>query len=157
MMKIVEITEGSPTVESTVEFIKRAHAGQSDHGGKDYWHHPYAVMELLQAPSEDERMAALLHDVLEDTDYTERDLRDLGYSQSVVDMCSWLNFDHSRYGGKTYMEKIRHLKDNGPAGSIKIKIADNAHNSDESRGFSDPEKHAGMKKRYERARKILTQ
>lgn len=157
MIKVAEMTVKSPTVESTVEFIKRAHAGQTDHGGKDYWHHPYAVMQLLSSPSDDERMAALLHDVLEDTDYSEQDLRNLGYSQAVVDMCSWLNFDHSRYAGMTYMEKIQHLKDNAPKGAVKVKIADNGHNSDAARGFSDKEKNDGLMKRYARARKILTQ
>jgi (p)ppGpp synthase/HD superfamily hydrolase len=101
-------------------------------------------------------MAALLHDVLEDTNYNEQDLLGLGYSQAVVSMCSWLNFDHSRYAGMTYMEKIQHLKDNAPDGAVKVKLADNGHNSDESRGFSDKEKHAGMMKRYSKAKAILS-
>ena len=60
--------------EKTIEFIRRAHAGQVDKGGQPYHLHPMAVAELLPPESdEDEYLAALLHDVLEDTDVTESD------------------------------------------------------------------------------------
>ena len=151
------MNDSNPTVEDTIKFIQLAHHGQKDHGGVDYWNHPVEVMHRVNSPTHEEKLAALLHDVLEDTDYTEKDLLDHGFTKSVVEMVSWLNFKHARYHGMTYIEKIRHLKDQGPPSSVKVKLADNSHNSDPSRAFGDTEKHQGMMRRYQRARDILVQ
>jgi hypothetical protein len=77
--------DGEKLREKTIEFIKRAHAGQVDKAGQPYHLHPMAVAELLPPDSdEDEYLAALLHDVLEDTEITETDLCDLGYSEKTI-------------------------------------------------------------------------
>jgi hypothetical protein len=52
----------SPTVESTIALIRKAHAGQVDKIGAPYAEHPLAVMALLPPSADDEeRMIALLH------------------------------------------------------------------------------------------------
>jgi hypothetical protein len=64
-----------PTVDETIAFIKRAHAGQVDKAGNPYWQHPVSVMGRLGPDAtESEKLAALLHDVIEDTDHAAADL-----------------------------------------------------------------------------------
>ena len=50
--------------------------GQYDKSGLPYITHPLHVAESME--SEDECVVALLHDVLEDTDYTVKDLINMG-------------------------------------------------------------------------------
>lgn len=76
-----------PSIEGTMRFIQHAHAGQEYSPGVPYWHHPVAVMKRMPAnATHDEKLAALLHDVLEDTPYTREQLLDMGYSQRTVDI-----------------------------------------------------------------------
>src|SRR5450755_2861043 len=78
--RILEAILPKPTVESTIEFIKSAHAGQVDKAGVAYWHHPVSVMKRLGTDAlDDYKLAALLHDVIEDTKYGASDLRAMGY------------------------------------------------------------------------------
>ena len=54
-------------VQETIEFIKVMHHDQFDWSGVPYWEHPVAVMHaLLPMASDEDRMIALLHDVIED-------------------------------------------------------------------------------------------
>jgi (p)ppGpp synthase/HD superfamily hydrolase len=56
-----------PSIDDTINFIKIAHAGQFDKGGVEYWKHPVSVMYRLGPDaSEDCKLVALLHDVIED-------------------------------------------------------------------------------------------
>jgi len=59
-----------------------AHAGQVDKAGEAYILHLIRVM--LRVTGEDERIAALLHDLVEDTTWTLEDLRAEGFSAAVV-------------------------------------------------------------------------
>jgi (p)ppGpp synthase/HD superfamily hydrolase len=56
-------------IEFTQEFARRAHRGQTDNTGVDYIQHPIAVSEKVY--TEDTKVVALLHDVLEDTEVSE--------------------------------------------------------------------------------------
>ena len=51
----------------------RAHEGQVDKGGNPYILHPLRVM--MNCEGEAERICALLHDVVEDTDITLEELK----------------------------------------------------------------------------------
>lgn len=59
-------------IELCLSLASEAHAGQVDKGGAPYIEHPMRV--ALRCDTELRRCAALLHDVLEDTDATEADL-----------------------------------------------------------------------------------
>ncbi len=141
------------TIDETLAFIKSAHAGQTDKAGAPYWHHPVAVMERLTAPSDDERHAALLHDVVEDTAVTLDDLRRRGYGEEVVAIVALLTRDPS--SGVAYLDWIRSIAAAGNAAAIRVKIADNEHNSDPARLAQLPPEKRGIKSRYERSLKIL--
>ena len=57
-----------PTVEQTRHLIQLLHYGQTDKAGKPYHEHCERVADLLgEDTTDEERIVALLHDVLEDT------------------------------------------------------------------------------------------
>ena len=55
-------------LERALQIAVQAHAGQKDKNGAAYIFHPLRVM--MRCTSERARMAALLHDVVEDTEWT---------------------------------------------------------------------------------------
>ncbi len=127
-----------------------AHHGQTDKGGLPYIFHPYHLAE--QMDDEISTCAALLHDVVEDTDVTFDDL-EKEFPHEVLDVLKLLTHDED----EDYYEYVRRLKDDPVA--KKIKLADIAHNSDQSRligsDFDNPEVKAYFEKKYEKAIKIL--
>jgi (p)ppGpp synthase/HD superfamily hydrolase len=138
----------SPTFEDTVRFIQQAHAGQTDRQGEEYWKHPAQVAATVASlfnGNTDEQLAALLHDVTEDTDTTIQDLQQMGYSPATLEIVKWM--DKSNSSG-TYIERIENMAQNGPVGALKVKLADNMSNMREGVTSS-------LKKRYERSMEIL--
>ena len=63
-----------------LEFATKKHKGQFRSGGLEYVTHPIAVAEILKEKGygEDEQIAGLFHDLLEDTDATEDEIFTLG-------------------------------------------------------------------------------
>ena len=59
-----------PTLEDAIALAVEAHRGQRDKAGQTYILHPLRVM--LRLETEAERMAAILHDVVEDTPKLQR-------------------------------------------------------------------------------------
>ena len=71
-----------PSISETRALVKSAHTGQMDQADRPYYLHPFRVeqrVRLIPGAGEDDCMVALLHDVLEDTVLTARDLAGLGY------------------------------------------------------------------------------
>lgn len=119
-----------PTIESTIEFIKKAHEGQVDKAGQPYYLHPIRVMRRLpDTTSEDAKLAALLHDILEDTPYVKGDLYRFGYSQYTIDIVELL----TNKPGETYLDKIKVIINSGNRGAILVKCADIRDNLDPAR------------------------
>ena len=144
-------------VDTTIELIKQLHAGQFDKGGVEYWKHPKRVYDILVKMfpdvSEDEKCAALLHDVLEDTPTTEHDLLMFGYSNDVVYLVK--NLSRDRNDGKTYIEWIKHIINIGDKRIIQIKLSDNIDNNDPVRITQLPEDQRGITNRYKRAYDLM--
>ena len=61
----------------------------------------------------------------------------------------------TRDGEKTYLEWIQSIADSGNRGAIKVKMADNTHNMDQSRGNPPGGDMKSLFKRYEKSLKIL--
>ena len=59
------------------EIAVEAHAGGKDRGGKAYILHPLSVM--MRVETEEEKIVAVLHDVIEDTNWTFENLREEGF------------------------------------------------------------------------------
>lgn len=127
-----------------------AHAGQLDRGGAPYIFHPYHLAE--QMDDEVSCAVALLHDVVEDTAVTLEQLK-AQFPPEVTDAVALL----THTAGTDYFEYVRALKANAVA--RRVKLADLAHNADQTRtagaGFA-PEQLARRAEKYEKARLILT-
>ncbi|MDY4954426.1 MAG: GTP pyrophosphokinase [Candidatus Onthomonas sp.] len=102
-----------------------AHQGQLDKGGIPYVFHPWHLAE--QMDDEISTIAALLHDVVEDTDWTLEQLAAEGFPEEAMEVLALLTHPE----GQPYMEYIAGLQHNPIA--VKIKLADLRHNSDFTR------------------------
>lgn len=123
-----------------------AHNGQTDKGGNSYILHPLRVM--LKMTTDEERIVAVLHDVIEDTSVTPAMLSELGFPRYIVSAIICL----SRYE-ESYMDFIRRCKQNELA--RKVKIADIEDNMDLSRIPNPVEEDFKRIKKYEKAWKEL--
>ena len=103
------------------------HKNQSDKSGMPYILHPLHVAERVQG--ETAVCAALLHDVVEDSDCTFDMLLDSGISGEVTDVLKLLTHEPS----VPYMDYIRGVKESGNQTAIEVKLADLEHNSDLTR------------------------
>lgn len=130
-----------------MELAYRAHHGQFDKNGVPYVFHPFHLAE--QMDMEETVTAALLHDVVEDTDYTLEDLRAMGFPDPVLEALSLLTHDPS----VPYMEYVKRLKNNPIARAVKL--ADLTHNSDLSRLPAVTEKDLARVEKYRRAKALL--
>ena len=101
-----------------------AHHGQKDKGGVPYVFHPFHLAE--QMDDEISVCVALLHDVAEDTDITLKQLAE-EFPPEIIEPLSLLT--HSK--DMDYFDYVRNLKSDPTA--RKVKLADMAHNSDETR------------------------
>jgi (p)ppGpp synthase/HD superfamily hydrolase len=100
--------------------------------------------------TEDETCAALLHDVVEDTDYTLQDLAEMGFGDAVIEALTLLTHDES----VPYLDYVRKISQNPLA--TRVKLADLAHNSDISRLDHEPtEKDLERVAKYRKAAAIL--
>ena len=130
--------------ELALKIATEAHKGQVDKAGVPYINHPLTVASLVD--TEEEKIVALLHDTIEDTNITEQDLLNYGFSNKIVEEVKLLTHNKN----VPYMDYIAKIKDNKLA--RKVKIADLTHNSDLSRLKEITEKD---KKRYEKYQKAL--
>lgn len=102
-----------------------AHHGQLDKGGLPYVFHPWHLAE--QMDDEISTIAALLHDVVEDTDWTLEQLEAEGFPRESMEALGLLTHPE----GQPYMEYVAGLRHNSVA--VKVKLADLRHNSDFTR------------------------
>ncbi len=142
----------TPLVIKAIRFAYKAHHGQYDVSGVPYIFHPYHLAE--QFDNETEVCAALLHDVVEDTDITLEELCK-EFPDRITDAIRLL----THQDGEDYFDYIIRLKDNPAAKAVKL--ADLRHNMDESRiagvsGVSD-EQRARWRAKYSKAYGILTE
>ncbi|KAF0866370.1 GTP pyrophosphokinase [Pseudomonas sp. LD120] len=113
------------TLERAIAIATQAHAGQVDKGGAPYILHPLRVMLRLSQPQE--RVVAVLHDVLEDSPVTLAELRAEGFSDELLDALVAL----TKAEGEDYPAFIQRAAQNPLARAVKL--ADLAENSDLSR------------------------
>lgn len=115
----------TPVTKKAMRVMFEAHKDAWDKSGVPYVFHPFHVAE--QMDDEVSTAVALLHDVVEDTDITLNDLREMGFSEEICTALSYLTHRE----GVPYMDYVRHIRENPVA--VKVKLADLAHNSDLTR------------------------
>jgi (p)ppGpp synthase/HD superfamily hydrolase len=132
-----------PTLEDAIALAVEAHRGQRDKAGQTYILHPLRVMMRLE--TEAERMAAILHDVVEDTPYTLERLRELGYPAEVLTALECL----TKREGENYEAFIERVRPHPLA--RRVKLADLEDNMDVRRLTAVGPKEAERLARYRAA------
>ena len=128
-----------------------AHKEQVDKTGMPYVFHPFHLAE--QMTDETSTVCALLHDVVEDTDYTLEDLSKMGYPSEVIDVLRLLTHDPE----VPYFDYVKAISVNPIA--KQVKLADLAHNSDLSRmdGSEIDEWSMARTEKYKKAIEMLSE
>lgn len=101
-------------LEDAVAIAALAHQGQTDKAGKPYLLHPLRMM--LEMKSETAMIVAVLHDVVEDTDWTLKSLRTRGFSEEVLTAIDCV----TNRSGESYEKFIERVRTNRIAREVKI-------------------------------------
>ncbi|MBH0059321.1 hypothetical protein I6F65_20475 [Pseudoalteromonas sp. SWXJZ94C] len=134
-------------IEKSLEIALKAYSGQKDKAGQTYILHPLRLMAKMD--TDEERAVALLHDVIEDSDYTADDLLTQGIPSNIVNAVQCL----SKIKGESYDLFIKRVKTNSLA--TKIKIADIEDNINILRLDTVNENDLSRVAKYHRAWKSL--
>ncbi len=137
------------TIERAIQIATEAHKGQFDKAGREYIGHPIRVMEM--GKTEDEKIVGVLHDVIEDTDWTFERLEAEGFSQEVINALRCVTKTSEN---ENYDEFIDRVKKNPLAASVKIN--DLTDNMDIRRLPYLSDKDVKRLKKYLKAYKRLT-
>ncbi len=137
----------SKLINKVLKFVYMAHEGVVDQGGIPYVFHPLAVAE--QMDDENSTLLALLHDVVEDTEYTFDDIKKLGVPDEVISALKLMTRNKTEF----YFDYLDRIKTNPLA--TKVKLADLKHNSDLTRTDEVSEYDLIRLKKYNKAVEIL--
>lgn len=121
-----------------------------DKGGNPYILHCLYVMNQV-SPDKDLMIAVVLHDIVEDTDVTIKDLYNYGYESNVIEIILLLT-KKKEESYQTYIERIA-----THPGAARIKLADLRHNSDITRLKGLTKKDFDRLKKYAEAYTYLSQ
>ncbi len=133
--------------KKALKFCFKAHKRQRDKSDMPYVFHPFHLAE--QMTDEATTIVALLHDVIEDTRYTEKHIRKMGFDESVIEALRLLTHND----GTEYMDYVAKIKENPIAKAVKL--ADLKHNSDLTRLDTVTEKALKRREKYLTAIQLL--
>ncbi len=138
-----------PPIENTIALAAKAHRDQIDKIGEPYILPPIRVMLAVRTLAE--RTVGALHDVLEDTDMTEEDLRKEGYPEAIIKAIVAI----TKVDGEPYESYLSRVADNPIA--LTVKIADIGDNLSPVRLYSmTPEKRKYLEAKYRKAMHYLS-
>lgn len=101
-------------LDKAIELARKAHDGQVDKGGHSDINHPLRVMNNVETV--EEKIVAVLHDAVEDSDLTLKDLRVAGFDDSIVNAIA----PAPRWRDRCYYQKRRRKTERLPLkGRIK--------------------------------------
>jgi len=102
------------TIEDAIAIAALAHKGQTDKAGAPYILHPFRLM--MKMKSETAMIVAVLHDVVEDTEWTLDKLRERGFSEEILAAIDCV----TNRTGESYEEFIERVQTNPIAREVKI-------------------------------------
>lgn len=163
------------TLQDTIDLATFAHRHQYDKAGEPYINHPLRVLQSVQAQGARAfvQMAAVLHDVTEDTPFTPQMLLDLGVPEAAVDIVrlmdrglsevkwarTWMG---SMVNGKNFFEVYPYPVDfyyadiRSNPGAVQVKKADIGDNTQPWRlEYLDPKTQDRLRAKYAKALKAL--
>lgn len=134
--------------DKALGFTAVAFAHKKDRGGDIAVKHPLAVWSRVRNESEEVQVVAILHDIVEDTDWVVEDIRD-HFGDAIAEAVDAI----SRREDESYWDYIKRVAKNPIA--VKVKIADLMENSSPERLNKLPEKDRGVINRYNKALMFL--
>ncbi|MBR2024940.1 MAG: GTP pyrophosphokinase [Clostridia bacterium] len=137
----------TPLTKKALKLCFEAHKNQVDKTNMPYVFHPFHLAEQMK--DEYSTVCALLHDVVEDTDYTFKDLENMNFPKEVIEALKLLTHEES----VPYMDYVKALSVNPIAKAVKI--ADLTHNSDTSRLDVVDEYALKREEKYKKALEFL--
>lgn len=102
-----------PTLEHAIALAAQAHTGQVDKAGQPYILHPLRIM--LACHDLDEKIVAVLHDVVEDTAISLQDLRTAGFAEHLIVAIDAL----TKQQGESRLDAAQRAKQNPIARKVK--------------------------------------
>lgn len=139
----------SELCDLALQIALRAHKGQKDKSGRDYILHPIRVAERCKNP--EAKIAALLHDTLEDTDVTTDYLREQGFPEEIIEGVMAV----TKRECETYEDFVRRAAEN-PIGR-EVKMADLEDNMDIRRLKEVTDKDVERLRKYLKAWRYLNE
>ena len=111
----------------TLELVIKLFEGKTDKAGSPYYNHLLKV--YANVDNYDEKIIALLHDVVEDTEVTFDDLKVYGYPENILEALRVL----TKKKGEYYPDYIERIIDSNNIQALNVKLADLKHNVDINR------------------------
>ena len=149
--ELIALKNSNDLIYKSLELVTRLFNDKEDKGGQPYVIH---LLKVYSGVSEYiEKVCALLHDVVEDTDIDYHDLEWLGYNKDIIEILRIL----TKLKGEDYKVYINRIIDSNNIHAMNIKLSDLRHNMDISR-IKNPNTndYERISKRYEPAyQKIL--
>lgn len=155
------------TLGDAIRLAEAAHFTQVDKAGLPYIEHPRRVLEKVKAQGALPyvQMAAILHDVTEDTKYTPEVLEILGFPESAVEIVRLLDRGYSenlwkearaRYITTQSPDEYYYTRIRDNRGALMVKLADIEDNLSEWRlSYLSEETQTRLRKKYADAKAIL--
>ena len=109
-------------LKQAINIAVEYHSGQKDRAGEPYIQHPLRMM--MKMKTAEEKITAVLHDVVEDSNITIDNLRKEGFSENILKAVDAL----TKRKGESYKKSIERVKKYPLA--VKVKIADFEDNMD---------------------------
>lgn len=134
-------------LEKAIGIAVEAHRGQRDRTGAPYILHPMRVMAGVDSGTE--KIVAILHDVVEDSDWTFERLSQEGFPDEVIEALKCV----TKREGEEYEDFVK--RSAGNAIALRVKLADLEHNMDARRLSNVTEKDAERLEKYVRAWRFL--
>lgn len=140
----------SEQLKLAIEIAISAHDGQFDKfNGRPYIEHPFRVM--FAGHTLQEKIVGVLHDVVEDTDWTPNELKEKGFSQEIVEAVDAI----SKRDNEAYDDYMLRVINNPIA--IRVKMNDLSDNMDIRRWKEIQDKDIPRLQKYLSAYKQLTE
>ena len=136
-----------PNIDRAIMIASIAHSGQKDKAGKPYILHPLRVMFSVE--TEEQKIVAVLHDVIEDTYIQAQHLREHGFSEDIINAIESV----TKKEGESRMDAAKRTKLN-IIGTV-VKLADLKDNMDLSRIAIPTEKDLLRIAKYEEVKNFL--
>lgn len=134
-------------LEKAINLAQKYHKGQFDKGGHPYIEHPLRVMNDVE--SIDEKVVAVLHDVIEDCHVSREELIKEGIPEHLVKkleiLCRAKNEDYFDYIDRIKADSI----------TINVKLSDLKDNMNLERLKEVTDKDIKRLEKYKKAKEIL--